>query len=106
MFGKTSSPFLLNATLQLHMKKYEMEDLSFLYSIYIDDVAFGGDGIHEVFELYLNTKSRLAGGFNLRKFVSNDRGLQEKIERQEGLREMLTQGGMAVSQDENSFANS
>ena len=78
----------------------------FLHSIYVDDVAFGGEGIKEVFELYLKTKSRLAeGGFNFRKFVSNDRVLQEKIERQEDLREkMLTQGVTAVSQDENSFA--
>ena len=73
--------FLRNVTLQLHIKKYEMEDPSFvnkcLHSIYIyvDDVAFGGDSKNEVFELYLKTKSRLAeGGINLRKFVSNDRG--------------------------------
>ncbi|KAL5500691.1 hypothetical protein EMCRGX_G012286 [Ephydatia muelleri] len=108
VFGITSSPFLLNATLQLHLKKYEMEDPSFvnkfMHSIYVDDVAFGGDSTNEVFELYLKTKSRLAeGGFNLRKFVSNDRGLQEKIERQEGLREMFTQG-CTVAQDDNSFA--
>ena len=105
VFGITSSPFLLNATLQLHLKKYEMEDPSFvnkfMHSIYVDDVAFGGDSTNEVFELYLKTKSRLAeGGFNLRKFVSNDRGLQEKIERQEGLREMFTQG-CTVAQDDN-----
>eukprot|EP00731_Ephydatia_muelleri_P011218 Em0006g112a len=108
VFGITSSPFLLNATLQLHLKKYEMEDPSFvnkfMHSIYVDDVAFGGDSTNEVFELYLKTKSRLAeGGFNLMKFVSNDRGLQEKIERQEGLREMFTQG-CTVAQDDNSFA--
>ena len=108
VYGITSSSFLLNATLQLHLKKNEMEDPSFvnkfMHSIYVDYVAFGGDSTNEVFELYLKTKSRLAEGeFNLRKFVSNDRGLQEKIERQEGLREMFTHG-CTVAQDDNSFA--
>ena len=71
VFGITSSPFLLNVTLKLHLKKYEMEDPSFvnkfMHSIYVDDVAFGGHSTNEVFELYLKTKSRLAeGGFNLK----------------------------------------
>ena len=81
-----------------------MEDPSFvnkfMHSIYVDDVAFGGDSTNEVFELYLKTKSRLAeGGFNLRKFVSNDRGLQET----RGL-ERDVHSGCTVAQDDNSFA--
>eukprot|EP00731_Ephydatia_muelleri_P024188 Em0016g459a len=88
VFGVSASPFLLNATLDHHIRKYEAEDpefvARFLRAIYVDDVTYGGSDIEDVFQLYLKTKIRLLeGGFNIRKFVSNDFQLQARIEEEE-----------------------
>ncbi|KAL5476354.1 hypothetical protein EMCRGX_G026289 [Ephydatia muelleri] len=88
VFGVSASPFLLNATLDHHIRKYEAEDpefvARFLRAIYVDDVTYGGSDIKDVFQLYLKTKKRLLeGGFNIRKFVSNDFQLQARIEEEE-----------------------
>ena len=46
MFGVSASPFLLNATLDHHIRKYEAEDPEFearlLHAVYVDDVNYGG----------------------------------------------------------------
>ena len=53
----------------------------FLRSIYVDDVSFGADSEESAFQLYQKSKSVLAeGGLNLRKFITNSRQLQERIE--------------------------
>lgn len=88
VFGVSSSPFLLNATIKYHMDKYRHTDESFvdkfLRSIYVDDVSFGANTVEAGFELYLKSKGYLReGGFNLRKFVSNDPVLQQRIDEQE-----------------------
>ena len=47
VFGVSSSPFLLNATVKHHREKYDAEDPdffeTFLRSIYVDDLSTGGD---------------------------------------------------------------
>ena len=47
VFGVSSSPFLLNATIHHHMKQYGSMDAPFVQkftrSIYVDDVTFGAD---------------------------------------------------------------
>ena len=88
VFGVSSSPFLLNATIRYHMDGYKDKDPQFVEkfqrSIYVDDITFGGDD-EEVFELYEKAKSWLAeGSFNLRKFVTNSPELQQRIDEQEG----------------------
>ena len=87
-FGVSSSPFLLNATIQHHMEKYRTVDHIFVdkfeRSIYVDDVSFGADDEDKAFELYTKSKQWLMeGGFNLRKFVTNCSYLQERIDRLE-----------------------
>ena len=46
VFGVSSSPFLLNATVKHHIERYEEEDPgfveTFLRSIYVDDLSTGG----------------------------------------------------------------
>ena len=85
VFGVSSSPFLLNATIRHHLEKYrdrypEFVD-RFLRSIYVDDVSFGADSEESAFQVYQKSKSVLAeGGLNLRKFITNSRQLQERIE--------------------------
>lgn len=85
VFGVSSSPFLLNATVKHHVERYESEDPefveTFLRSIYVDDLSSGGDTDEEAYQLYVKSKVRLAeGGFNLRKFVTNSPRLRKQIE--------------------------
>ena len=95
VFGVSSSPFLLNATIKHHMEKYgteypELVNL-FMRSIYVDDVSYGADNEDTAFELYVKSKEILAeGGFNLRKFVTNSTKLNHHIG--------LTEQGFNISQ--------
>ena len=88
IFGVSSSPFLLNATVKHHMERYEEDDpefvKTFLRSIYVDDLSMGGDTDEEAYQVYIKSKLRLAeGGFNLRKFVTNSADLRNRIEENE-----------------------
>lgn len=52
-----------------------------LQSTYVDDVVSGADSDEEAFQLYTEAKAIFhAGGFNLRKFLSNSLIVQAKIE--------------------------
>ena len=54
-----------------------------LNSTYVDDIIAGGDTEEEAFKLYVRSRQIFReGGFHLRKFVSNSRHLQERIETQ------------------------
>ena len=80
VFGVSSSPFLLNATIRHHIEKYKDSNPEFVEtfarSIYVDDVMFGANNDDSAFNLYMKTKKISAdGGFNLRKFVSNSQEL-------------------------------
>ena len=84
LFGLTSSPFLLNATIATHMKQYfhinEPVIKQFLRDLYMDDVISGTQSVDEGFKFYLFSKSRmLEGGFELRKWQSNSLELLGKI---------------------------
>ena len=84
MFGVSSSPFLLNATIRHHIEQYKDIDPQFvekfIQSIYVDDVTYGSGDVEEAYQLYLSSKNRLAeGGFNLRKFLTNSPKLRKRI---------------------------
>ena len=88
VFGVSSSPFLLNATISHHMETYRDVDPSFveefLSSIYVDDVSLGSSEVESTYRLYLKSKSRLAeAGFKLRKFITNSDDLRELIDANE-----------------------
>lgn len=88
VFGVASSPFLLNATLRHHIEKYQETDphlvQQLLRSFYVDDVVCGADGEESTYLLYLKSKKMLSeGGFNLRKFTTNDLRLQRRIDNEE-----------------------
>ena len=90
VFGVSSSPFLLNATLQHHLNLYAsshpelVERLS--TSMYVDDVVSGAQDEEGAEGFYMESKEILKeGGFNLRKFVTNSNALQQKIDGQEGV---------------------
>jgi len=84
VFGVSSSPFLLNATISHHLNKYRdrypglVETL--LNSIYVDDVTCGVNTEEEAYQLYaVSTRLFVEGGFNLRKFMTNSQLLQQRI---------------------------
>ena len=88
VFGVSSSPFLLNATIRHHMENYSTAFPEFvkmfLRSIYVDDVSYGADDVDSAYELYPKSKTTLAeGGFNLRKFVTNSVTLNNMTESNE-----------------------
>ena len=87
-FGVSSSPFLLNATIRHHLEQYAGARprfvKKFLRSIYVDDLSFGAEDSDDAFELFQTSKKLLAeGGFNLRKFITNSKSLQERIDQSE-----------------------
>lgn len=108
VFGVKSSPFLLNATINHHMKMYELTDPTFvekfLSSIYVDDVSLGADNVDSTYELYLKAKVRLAeAGFKLRKFVTNSEELRARIAANELPTEQASPTG-GVSEEDQSYA--
>ena len=60
MFGVSTSPFLLNATLSHHLQKYSFTHLvlvqRLLQSMYVDDVISGADTKDEAFFFYEQSK--------------------------------------------------
>ena len=80
LFGVTSSPFLLNGTLKLHVEKYlnsyPSNVLKLLQSLHVDDLNSCTDEVNDGINFYRWCKSILKeGGFNLRKFESNSKVL-------------------------------
>lgn len=76
VFGVSSSPFLLNATICFNLEKYLETNESLvrqlLHSTYIDDIISGGHTEDEVLTLCIESKRIFCeGGFNLRKFRTN-----------------------------------
>ena len=85
VFGMSSSPFLLNATVKYHLERFldsnEATVKRLLRSTCVDDIISGANSDEEAFELYTQAKETFRqGGFNLRKFLSNNRPLQSKID--------------------------
>ena len=84
-FGVSPSPFLLNGTLEHHVKKYQDADpefvqFRFLSGLDVDDLSSGDESVDKSFQLYLKSKFRmLEAGFNMRKWSSNSPELMEMV---------------------------
>lgn len=90
VFGVTSSPFLLNATvrhhLELHSESHGDLVAKVLRSIYVDDVVTGSQSEEQAYSLYVGAKTLLkTGAFNLRKFTTNSSALQAKVDAEEAI---------------------
>ena len=84
VFGVTSSPFLLNATIEQHLLKYSDEHpelvQNLLNSLYVDDLNSGCTTVEEAFDLFVKSKKIMSqGSFNLRKWCSNSQELRSLI---------------------------
>ena len=98
VFGVSSSPFLLNATVKHHLEKFLTTHpetvTSILQSIYVDDVVFGAEDEENAYRLYLESKEILRkGSFNLRKFTTSCPSLQDKIDKAESSETTSQAGG-------------
>ena len=86
VFGVTSSPFLLGATMKSHVTKYIVAQTvvvalkNFLRDMYVDDVSTSFCTMEEGLEFYFESKKCLKEGrFELRKWNSNNKKLIDKI---------------------------
>ena len=63
VFGVSSSPFLLNATIKHHIEQYKEADPEFVEKffclIYVDDLSSGASEVDTAYELYLSPSSGL-----------------------------------------------
>ena len=88
VFGVSSSPFLLNATIRHHLEQFLSSHAdvvqNLLRSTYVDDIVTGAESDDQAFNLYTDAKEILrTGGFNLRKFATSSPQLQQRITRAE-----------------------
>ena len=88
VFGVNSSPFLLNGTIRHHLNSYIDKDLEFVEevvrSLYVDDLASSKPDGNSAYEFYCKLKTRFKeAGFNMRKWMTNDSELSEKISSEE-----------------------
>ena len=89
IFGVSSSPFLLNVTINTIWRSFRnLPELvkNILQSIYVADTAFGADDEESAYNLYQHSKDILkSGSFYLLKFTTNSPSLQKRINKAEGL---------------------
>ena len=86
VFGVTSSPFLLGATIKSHVTKYIVAQIAvvalkkLLQDMYDDDLATSFCTMEEGLEFYFESRKCLKeGGFKLRKWNSNNKELMDRI---------------------------
>ena len=97
VFGVSSSPFLLNATIKNHLEQFSSShaDLvqNLLQSTYVDDIVTGASSEDLAYNMYVQAKDILRhGGFNLRKFITNSPQLQQRINQAEGTQGVMVTG--------------
>ena len=86
LFGVSSSPFSLNATLITHANLFLESDPEFvqklLDSLHVDDLNSSLNDLPQAFQFFVKCKERLAEAkFNLRKFQSNSAELEKMVKK-------------------------
>ena len=78
MFGATSSPFILNATLNKHLtQSMDQVSMDMLRNLYVDDLASGTSDDGSAINYYESARNKMSPvGFNLRSWSSNSPGIQ------------------------------
>ena len=87
-FSLNCSPFLLQGTLEHHLKKHEPIDPELIHkilkSLYVDDLNSGSSSVEEGYELYEKVKGlMLQAGMNMRKWRTNSPELMRMIKQKE-----------------------
>ena len=89
IFGATSSPYILGATIEKHIDDHgngvsETTLASLRNDTYVDDVQGGGDSIEDVERFKSEALTLLkSGGFNLYKWASNVQQYDEQKDQKE-----------------------
>ena len=90
VFGLTSSPFLLNGTIKIHVSKYlpvpHYTDVvkKLILNLYVDDSTNSFDTVETAMEFYEKSKSCLKeANFDLRKWATNSFELKKFIDSNE-----------------------
>ncbi|VDI13359.1 Hypothetical predicted protein [Mytilus galloprovincialis] len=80
LFGATSSPFILNATIQKHLKQFGNSETAKILErdIYVDNILSSMNKEEDLLTYFKEARSLMAGaGFNLRSWSSNSAKLLE-----------------------------
>ena len=90
IFGITSGPFLLGGTIEVHLNKFIQNGIDvelikkLLQDLYVDDSTNSFNEENEAYYFYQKAKQYLAeGGFDLRKWATNDSSLRRRIKESE-----------------------
>ena len=90
VFRLSSSPFILNSTVKVHLEKYLNDStkqnciLKQLHDLYVDDTKSSFNDNEEAFSFYkIASYIMRDGNFQLRKWASNDKDLEDKIDKLE-----------------------
>ena len=110
VFGVSSSPFLLNATIRHHLEQYDATQPDLVKklrdSIYVDDLVSGANSEEEACQLFMKSKNILKeGGFNLRKFYSNSACLQARVD-SDANSEIPVHGSSGIEESEETYTSS
>ena len=83
LFGSVSSPFMLNATLHLHLKSFDSSvSHDMKKNLYVDNIILGCQSEEAVLQYYTESRAIMyAAKFNLRSWASNSLELQEQAQR-------------------------
>ncbi len=84
VFGLTSSPAILNSTIQHHVDHYMASKTSAVNilqnSLYVDDLVAGASNTTEAIQVYRQADEVMKeGGFNFKKWRSNDKTVQQSF---------------------------
>ena len=84
VFGVSSSPYLLNSTIQHHFKQYLSQQPNIVGKLlelfYIDDLICGGSDDNEAYNHYTFARDVLShASFNLRKFITSSQVPRDKM---------------------------
>ena len=108
VFGLTSSPFLLNATVRHHLKGYLVNEKEFvekfLEDLYVDDSNTGVNTVEEGKRFYHLAKQILSeAGLHLRKWITNNDHLQKYIDSFENPDRNVKENVCDISYSESQF---
>ena len=106
VFGLTPSPAILTGIINHHITRYLLTELTIVETLsngfYVDDFTCGASSVEEGFNIYQKAKHLMnQGGFNLCKWKTNSRILQQSIDAVEGevVNEMFELKLLGVSWD-------
>ena len=104
VFGLTCSPAILAETIKYHVSQFRStypEVVGHLNRLYCDDFSCGAGSAEEALVIYKRAKEIMSsGGFNLRKWNSNDKSVINEINKFENKGLESNKGALVVEDDQ------